>query len=364
MLYAVRAVDRAQNGGPLSEAATHPASPATGTFLDRVKLYVDFTRPFTLLPPTLGVISGAVTAFGSASNPDPARAVTLPVVLTVALGSACAALLNAASNCINQYYDIENDRKNKPKRPLVTGAISMRAGWWYSIVLYILAVAPTWLVVTYPRSGFSEKLFAPLSAHQCVAIYILGMLATFIYSAPAWGRTKAHPIGANLTIAIPRGCLLKVAGWSMVASVYHLEPWFIGSIFGLFLLGAASTKDFSDMEGDRIARCYTLPIKYGVRKAAYMIAPAFVIPWLLIPLGALVRNPWDPSHHILTGHPVLLSILGFGLALWGVYTVYLLVRNPDDLARVENHPSWTHMYLMMMAAQIGFAVAYLVPHAT
>jgi hypothetical protein len=54
---------------------------------------------------------------------------------------------------------------------------------------------------------------------------------------------------------------------------------------------------------------------------------------------------------------VVLSIL---LTLWGSYTVYLLLRDPDSLAKVENHPSWTHMYLMMMAAQIGFAVAYVV----
>ena len=95
-----------------------------------------------------------------------------------------------------------------------------------------------------------------------------------------------------------------------------------------------------------------------------MISPFFVLPWLLIPIGAFARNPWDPAHRILTGHPVLLTALGLLLAAWGAYTVYLLVRNPDDLAKVENHPSWTHMYLMMMAAQVGFAVAYLVPHRT
>lgn len=357
--YALRA---SRGGGCLSIATTRSAGPADPGWVERIKLYLEFTRPFTLLPPTLGVISGAITAFGSASNPDPTRSVTLPVVLTVLLGSLCAALLNAASNCINQYYDIENDRRNKPNRPLVAGTISMRAGFWYAIILYTLAVLPTWLVVIYPRNGFTEKLFAPLPEHQCLFIYVLGMLATFIYSAPAWGRTKAHAIGANLTIAIPRGCLLKVAGWSMVASVYHLEPWYIGAIFGLFLLGAATTKDFSDMEGDRIAGCYTLPIRYGVRRAAFMIAPFFVLPWLLIPIGAFVRDPFEPSHAILTGNPVLLAVLGAILSVWGAYTVFLLVRNPDDLARVENHPSWTHMYLMMMAAQIGFAVAYLVPH--
>ncbi len=37
--------------------------------LDTIRLYIRFTRPFTLLPPLLGVISGAITAWGSASNP-------------------------------------------------------------------------------------------------------------------------------------------------------------------------------------------------------------------------------------------------------------------------------------------------------
>src|SRR5438552_17917722 len=95
------------------------ATVATPGSAGRMRVYIDFTRPFTLLPPTLGVISGAITAFGSASNPDLERRVTASLLLTVLLGSVCAALLNAASNCINQYYDIENDRRTKPRRALV-----------------------------------------------------------------------------------------------------------------------------------------------------------------------------------------------------------------------------------------------------
>jgi 4-hydroxybenzoate polyprenyltransferase len=138
----------------------------------------------------------------------------------------------------------------------------------------------------------------------------------------------------------------------MVARATVAEPWFIGSVFMLFLLGAASTKDFSDMEGDRAGGCRTLPIVFGVRRAAWMIAPFFVLPWLLTPIGAATG--------ILTGNHAALSVLGIVLAAWGAYTVWLIVRNPDELTATENHPSWRHMYLMMMAAQIGFAVAYVV----
>jgi 4-hydroxybenzoate polyprenyltransferase len=329
----------------------------------RVGRYVRFTRPFTLLPPLLGVVSGAITAWGSAANPHvlagEARQVTLSIVLTVVLGSLCAGLLNAASNVINQYYDIDNDRINKPHRALVAGTISMRAGWWYGAFLYVLAVVPTWLVVIYPASTMGEKLFAGLARHECFFIYVLGMLFTFIYSAPAFGRTKANAFLANLTIAIPRGCLLKVAGWSMVASIFRVEPWFIGGVFFLFLLGAATTKDFSDMRGDEAAGCRTLPIRFGVERAARMIAPFFVVPWLLLPVGAWVEDPGHPGQPILTGNTWMLTGLGVGLALWGVYTVTLVLRDPKALAEVENHPSWTHMYLMMMVAQVGFVVAYL-----
>jgi len=317
-----------------------------------VKAYVQLARPFTLLPPLFGIISGAVCAWGSAHNPDPSRAVTASVIMTVALGSLCASFLNAASNALNQIYDLEIDRINKPSRPLVTGAISIRDAWIFTWVFYALAIVPTWLVVVYPYNTVIAKLFAPLSQHECFFIYIAGMIFTFAYSAPILGRTMAHPIGANLTIAIPRGCLLKVAGWTMVAHANTAEPWFIGSIFMFFLLGAASTKDFSDIEGDRAGGCRTLPIAFGVRRAAWMISPFFVLPWLLMPVGAMTG--------ILTGNHTALIILGIALALWGAYTVWLIVRNPDELTATENHPSWRHMYLMMMGAQIGFAVAYVI----
>src|SRR5262245_22007506 len=88
-------------------ATTNPPAhlevrPPSLSFGERLRLYVVLARPFTLLPPTVGVISGAITAFGSAGNPDPGRHVTASVILTVALGSLCAGLLNAANNILNQ----------------------------------------------------------------------------------------------------------------------------------------------------------------------------------------------------------------------------------------------------------------------
>ncbi|MGE5276209.1 MAG: UbiA family prenyltransferase [Acidobacteriota bacterium] len=324
-----------------------------------MKRYLRLARPFTLLPPLLGIVSGAVCAFGSAHNPDPARRVTWAVVLTVALGSLCASAMNAASNIVNQIADLEIDRENKPERPLVTGEISIERAWVAAATLYALAIVPTWIVVPYPYETLAQRIGAPLHLHAAFFIYWLGALATFVYSFPSFGRTKRHWLAANVTIAIPRGGLLKVAGWAFVASVAVWEAWAIGGIFALFLLGATSTKDFSDMEGDRAHGCVTLPIRFGVGRAARMIAPFFVLPWLLIPILAWVPDPRNPSEPLLTGNRILLTALGVLLAAWGAYAARLLLRNPDELASTENHPAWTHMYLLMMAAQAGFALAYL-----
>jgi 4-hydroxybenzoate polyprenyltransferase len=332
--------------------------PSVRTFASRARLYFAFTRPFTLLPPTFGVVSGALCAFGSAHNPDPDRRFSAAVGLMIVLGSLTAALLNAASNVINQYHDLEIDRRNKPQRPLVSGAISPRTGRRFAALLYVLAIVPTWLIVVHPHVSFWEKATAPLREHECFFVYLAGLVFTLVYSDPAWGRTKRFGIWANLTIAIPRGCLLKVAGWSMVASIFHVEAWYIGGIFLLFLLGATSSKDFSDMEGDAAHGCMTLPIRLGVERAARFIAPFFVLPWLLIPIGAFLPDPFGGGP-VLTGDRLFLALLGGVLCAWGAWTARLILRDPQALARSENHPSWTHMYLMMMFAQVGFAVAYL-----
>lgn len=323
----------------------------------RLRPWIHLTRPFTLLPPLLGILSGSACAWGSAHNPY--TAFTWGLGMTLVLGSVCASLMNAASNIINQIYDLEIDKVNKPSRPLCAGSVTVRQSWVASWALYAASVIPVWWVVPPPYdASFASRTSAPWHAHAAFWVFLGGLLCTFVYSAPGLGRTKRHGWWANATIALARGELLKVAGWAFVAPALALEPWYLGAVFFLFLLGASSTKDFSDMKGDRLGGCRTLPLIHGPRKAAWLIAPSFLVPWLLLPLGILL--PAGDGNALLTGNPTLLTLLGLGLAAWGLYVISLMVKDPDALASVENHPSWTHMYALMMAAQAGLAVCYLV----
>ena len=298
-----------------------------------IRNYVDLARPFTLVAPALGFVSGALTAIGAAPREpwDPA------LLAAPFIGAAMAALLNAGNNALNQIYDLDIDRVNKPKRPLPSGRLTIPQVWWFTNITYGLALILAWLV-------------APGGRHECFWLVAVAVVCTYLYSVPPF-RTKRLGIWANVTIAIPRGVLLKVAGWSSVKTIVGLEPWYIGCIFGLFLLGATTTKDFADIEGDRRGGCRTLPIQYGVRRAAWMISPSFVIPFVMINIGAAM--------HVLTGNIRALQILGGVMTVYGLYVLYLMLRRPEDLAVEENHVSWAHMYRMMFVAQIGFALAYL-----
>jgi len=296
-------------------------------------VFLELSRPFTLVAPALGFASGAVTAAGAV----PRDVFSRDLVLFPVIGLTMAAVLNAASNALNQIYDLEIDRVNKPRRPLPSGRMSIAEAWLFTAGGYAVALLLAWLV-------------APGGRRECFWIVVAATLMTFVYSMPPF-RTKRLGIWANVTIAIPRGVLLKVAGWSAVKTVVGIEPWFIGGIFGLFLLGASTTKDFADMEGDARGGCRTLPIIYGVRRAAWMISPSFVVPFVMISAGVFAG--------ILTGNPILLYTLSAVMTFYGIYVCYLMLRRPEDLAVEENHVSWAHMYRMMFVAQIGFALAYL-----
>jgi UbiA prenyltransferase family len=96
-------------------------SGVVGIVMSRVGDFLELGRPFTLVAPALGFFSGGLTAIGAAPY-----APWSPCLLIYPLiGSAMAAVLNAGNNALNQIYDLEIDRINKPTRPLPTGRVSI-----------------------------------------------------------------------------------------------------------------------------------------------------------------------------------------------------------------------------------------------
>lgn len=308
---------------------------ASGGRRSPIGAYASLARPFTLVMPALGMLTGGVIALGAGALPT---AEPNPLVGSVwariIIGSLMAAVLNAASNTLNQVYDLEIDRINKPARVLPRGVLTPAQAMRFAVVLYAIAIGLSLLV-----------------GRTCAVIVLFTAFVTWAYSAPPF-RLKRFLFVANLTVAVPRGMLLKVAGWSAVGSIFNGELWYIATVFGLFVFGAVSTKDFADVEGDRRWGCVTLPIRYGSRKAALLIAPFLFMPSILIAFGVDLG--------LLSGDARVLGGLAVVITVWAAYVVRLMLANQDKLLAEDNQASWTHMYLMSFALQIGFALAYVV----
>jgi 4-hydroxybenzoate polyprenyltransferase len=289
------------------------------------KTVLGLVRPFTLLAPVVGAGANAFAAAASVQGPTPWGRIGL------ALLSACAA--TGASNAWNQAFDADIDRVNKPFRPIPAGHASVRGAMQLGDALAL--------------SSLVFAAFVSLGFLCCVGA---GVLGTWIYSAPPL-RTKRLTFGALLTIAIPRGLLVPVAGWAVVTDPLTAEPWALGAVVGLFVFGAAVTKDFADVEGDRAHGCRTLPVVWGTARAARAIAPFLWAPFVLYPVFAAVGLLSPPTWRF--------ALLGLVLSALGVKTAAALLRDPSTLASERNHPAWRGMYLILQGSHVGVMLVYV-----
>jgi len=304
----------------------------------------DLFRPFTLLAPLLGGFSGALMALSYAPLTRFEGTLVLPTIedtypyvrwefplLVLIWGALTLVIVNAGSNALNQVYDYEIDRINKPYRPLPMGLVTLDEARSIAWVLYLVTL---WRAATFGLGAFG-------------VLVLIIMLFTIFYSVPPL-RLKEHLWLSNISIALARGLLGFVAAWCIFGSPFDPTPWIIGGVMALFLVGAITTKDFTDIEGDRKFNSRTLPVVYGIRRSVTLSAPFFVVPFFLIPLaiyfGLLIPN----------------TIWLTGLSVYGLYITHLLYRfslSPDE--RFENTKVWVHMYILLITIQLGFCLTYV-----
>ena len=296
-------------------------------------------RPFTLIAPILGILSGISLALGFQDNSFTVFLSEHPLeVIFIILASAC---LNNASNILNQITDLEIDRLNKPLRPLVKGVFSIRFAAVFSIIFYLLSL-------------FFASLIGPNNELGPLWIVATGALLTLAYSMPPI-RTKKEGTLANLTIALARGCLLPMCGWAVVDSPNHLTPWIFGGIYGLFIFGAASTKDFSDAEGDARFGCTTWVIRFGPDLAARIIAPFLFLPWILLAVLWNTTNLLNPNENL---NFAIANGICFTLIIYGIWISRTMISDINNLSIENNHRSWKHIYLLYQISLIGIPLGY------
>jgi len=226
--------------------------------------------------------------------------------LQLALGFFTGFFICAYSMSVNDIYDLEVDRVNRPDRPIPSGRISVRQASTFSLVMLVAGAACAFLS------------FLPLA----VVIALAYAFLAWLYNA----RAKRTGLPGNLivasSLAIPFIYGGAVSGGSISGSLLlmmALTAFFSG-------VGREVVKSMADVEGDAkrevssVARTWGLGFASGVGALFFLLA---------------VLTSWVP---LVTG--LANQVYTYGVIVPDVIFVYLAVavvtrHDPQSAYRVK-----------------------------
>jgi geranylgeranylglycerol-phosphate geranylgeranyltransferase len=229
---------------------------------------------------------------------------TLHPAINVLLACVSGGLIAAGANTINDYFDLEIDRINKPKRPLVAGKLSSSQA--LIIALFEFAV------------GSLLALFIGLLAF--IIAFSISLLL-FFYSY----RLKRLPLIGNLAVSFSTGMAFIYGG----IAVHRVVETLIPAIFAFFYhFGREIIKDIQDREGDTSEKARTFPIIYGNRLSLILTTLNFALLTVLVFLPFLFG--WYGIKYIL--------VILFGVYPVIFFSVWSMWRNqtPGNLGFISN----------------------------
>jgi len=216
-------------------------------------------------------------------------------IITLSLTILVVVCYNAAANAYNDVVDFKTDMINRPRRPLVTGAVKIKTATILSTVLFIAG------------SIFALKLH-PMATFIAIG---LALPTLIIYSK----KLKGTPLIGNIAVAATLSLSFIFSG----AAFGKIEMMIIPAAlaFGLTFVREL-VKDMADIEGDTLAGLNTYPVKVGLIKSANTVIGAA----LIIGIGAFI--PFLNNYY---GFPYLL-ILVLGVEIPLAMIVFSFLKTP------------------------------------
>lgn len=221
------------------------------------------------------------------------------------IGAISAGFTAAAGNVINDIFDTDTDKINKPEGILVNNKISKTSASVYYFILVLLSVILSYYL--------GEKQFL---------IVILANLLLFNYSF----KLKRTILFANVSVALLTALVLffgATIGNSVSKVIFPMIFAFLAN------LSREIIKDIIDIKGDERANILTFPIKYGV-ETALNIAKIIIVILIVSTIIPFLINYYGIEYFILI---VFISDILF------IYILHLLSKKQfklvSDLIKVN-----------------------------
>jgi 4-hydroxybenzoate polyprenyltransferase len=197
----------------------------------------------------------------------PAGIVTALAWWQLVLLLLATAFLTASGNVINDIYDVEIDRVNKPEKLLVTKSISEKNAFNMYIILTVLAVVCGFILA----NSIQKPIFA--------IIFIAAAFVLYLYAS----SLKGILLIGNLVISIMVGLVIIITGiFELLPSINPENKEAYKVVFTLlikfgllaFLINLVKewVKGCENVNGDKAGGRSTLAIALGRSRAAKVIA--------------------------------------------------------------------------------------------
>ncbi len=179
--------------------------------------------------------------------------------------------VSASAMVLNDIFDIEIDKVNAPTRPLPSGRMSKGEAY---LCYFILA--------------FLGLFFSTFTGIDSFLVAFSGILVSALYDY----KLKVTGFLGNFSVAFATSLPFLYA-FTIVDEANPTVLVFWGMVF-LSVLAREIVKDIADIEGDRIKNARTIPLIYGVRRAAQIAFLLYLIAISLSPIPVFLRlvNYW------------------------------------------------------------------------
>jgi len=169
------------------------------------------------------------------------------------LAGAVGFIITAAGNSINDYYDIDIDKINRPDRPLPSGVLIRKNVLVFFIFLSIIAITLSLLINIYSFE-----------------ISIISIILLLLYSY----RLKRMPLIGNLIVALLTALAFIFSGVVVGNVALAIIPAAFAFLINLI---REVIKDMEDTEGDILLGIRTFPIRFGNKAARYLVIVVTII---------------------------------------------------------------------------------------
>jgi geranylgeranylglycerol-phosphate geranylgeranyltransferase len=201
----------------------------------------------------------------------------LTLVFNIILGVFTYFFIAASGNIINDYYDIEIDKVNRPDRPIPRGAISLNQARNLWIITAVIGIG-----ISILHSFLFQIFFIN------IIIVVFMVFIGWLYAA--WGKKNGFIgniiVSASFSIGLIYGAILNNSNVP-----YYIYFFFLTSFF--LLVSREIIKGCEDIEGDKNEGVKTLAIRIGIKKSTYfaMFFAVLAMIFYILPYFTNILNP-------------------------------------------------------------------------